>query len=191
MSDRLSTVLTTWPFLGSLLILLLNDAWLKAAFPGFVTGKLSDFAGIAVVALVLVAAAPRRAVVSCAGLALFFVWWKSAASQAAIDLVSSLGPLPIGRVVDHGDLAALAILPACVRVAREPARFALCGAPTRRMLIGPLAGLTLFAVVATSRPPMAREQFAIRSRARELQTERADLVAAIRFVAEQHRMQCG
>jgi len=42
--------------LGALAVLLLNDHVLKARFPGLVTGKLSDFAGMVVAPLVLVAA---------------------------------------------------------------------------------------------------------------------------------------
>src|SRR5690606_8292496 len=33
--------------LAAIGLLLLNDHWLKAAFPGSITGKLSDFAGLA------------------------------------------------------------------------------------------------------------------------------------------------
>jgi hypothetical protein len=45
------SVLTTWPFVLALTTLIANDAWLKSAWPGLITGKLSDVAGIAVVAL--------------------------------------------------------------------------------------------------------------------------------------------
>jgi hypothetical protein len=45
------TVLTTWPLLLALATLIVNDAWLKSAYPGLISGKLSDIAGIAVVAL--------------------------------------------------------------------------------------------------------------------------------------------
>ncbi len=33
-------------FLAAVLLLLLNDHWLKQAYPGWLTGKLSDFAGL-------------------------------------------------------------------------------------------------------------------------------------------------
>lgn len=35
-----------WPFLVSVLILVINDGFLKSNYPGFITGKLSDFAGL-------------------------------------------------------------------------------------------------------------------------------------------------
>ncbi|MCY7387503.1 MAG: hypothetical protein LH481_05460 [Burkholderiales bacterium] len=62
MRKRIASVLTTWPFVISLAVLILNDWWLKSAFPGTLTGKLSDFAGIAVVALLLLAAWPPHRV---------------------------------------------------------------------------------------------------------------------------------
>jgi hypothetical protein len=39
--------------LGALIVLVLNDHWLKAAWPGLVTGKLSDVAGLMLTPLVL------------------------------------------------------------------------------------------------------------------------------------------
>ncbi len=41
---------------GALALLLLNDHWAKAAWPGFVTGKLSDVAGLVMFPLALQAA---------------------------------------------------------------------------------------------------------------------------------------
>ncbi|HEU4589588.1 MAG TPA: hypothetical protein VFS13_01665 [Steroidobacteraceae bacterium] len=43
---RVCDMLTTWPFVLALATLIVNDAWLKPNYPGLVTGKLSDFAGI-------------------------------------------------------------------------------------------------------------------------------------------------
>jgi quinol monooxygenase YgiN len=44
-------VLGSWPFVTSVAILLINDHVLKARFPGWWTGKLSDVAGVAMVGL--------------------------------------------------------------------------------------------------------------------------------------------
>ena len=46
MPGRLTAVLLSWPLLLSLAALITNDLYLKYAFSGWVTGKLSDFAGI-------------------------------------------------------------------------------------------------------------------------------------------------
>ncbi|MDB5968474.1 MAG: hypothetical protein JWQ90_924 [Hydrocarboniphaga sp.] len=80
MRNRLSNTLTSWPFLACLVCLLLNDWWLKPAVPSVVTGKLSDFAGIAVVGMVLLSISPTRRLVIFLALSLVFLWWKSSAS---------------------------------------------------------------------------------------------------------------
>ena len=48
-------------FIGSVALLLLNDHVLKSAWPGWVTGKLSDVAGVAMVAVALAAILRRSA----------------------------------------------------------------------------------------------------------------------------------
>ena len=60
MWDRLLLILTRWPFIVVLAVLLLNDWWLKSQYPGVITGKLSDFSGLAVVAMLLLAVFPSR-----------------------------------------------------------------------------------------------------------------------------------
>jgi hypothetical protein len=52
------------PFIIALAVLLLNDFMLKQVYPGFVTGKLSDFAGIFVFAVFWSSLLPRgRAII--------------------------------------------------------------------------------------------------------------------------------
>lgn len=53
------TLLNPW-YLVALVTLTVNDRYLKALFPGLVTGKLSDFAGVFVVAVALGALTGRR-----------------------------------------------------------------------------------------------------------------------------------
>lgn len=48
------SVLTHPLAIGALVILLVNDHVLKAAYPGWITGKLSDFSGMVIAPLVLV-----------------------------------------------------------------------------------------------------------------------------------------
>jgi hypothetical protein len=98
-------------FVIGLLTLLANDFLLKAAWPGFVTGKLSDFAGLFVFALFWAALFPRDARGLHALTAVLWVLWKSPAAQPAIDLWNASSPYDVARVVDYGDLAALTIVP--------------------------------------------------------------------------------
>ncbi len=66
-------------------LLIVNDHWLKALFPGFVTGKLSDFAGLAFFPLLVRAvwalptgrAGPRVLPVACLLTALGFAAVKT------------------------------------------------------------------------------------------------------------------
>ncbi|MES3024536.1 MAG: hypothetical protein V4857_23455 [Pseudomonadota bacterium] len=150
MRNRLSSIITTWPFLIALSVLLLNDWWLKFAYPGSVTGKLSDVAGIAVVAMLLLAAWPARRRVIYLALSAFFLWWKSPLSAPMIAFVNSVAPLPIGRVVDYTDLLALAILPACRQLVANHAAYAISGPALRRLLLAPIACMTIVAITATS-----------------------------------------
>ena len=99
----------------ALFLLLLNDHVLKSAFPGFVTGKLSDFAGVFAFAAFFASVIPRRAAAICAATGALFVWWKSPLSQPVVEA------LGMSRVVDWTDLAALIVLPFAYRFAvRKP-----------------------------------------------------------------------
>jgi len=165
MRARLASVLTSWPFLCALVVLLLNDWWLKAGHPGLVSGKLSDFAGIAIVGLLLLAMRPDRRLVIYAGCTLAFAWWKSPWSQPFIEAVNAYAPLPIGRTVDYTDLVAMLVLPGCTRIVAHAERFAL---PWRRVLLVPVVIATVLGTAATSVtphpnsyadvPPPARDQ---------------------------------
>ncbi|HEX8693531.1 MAG TPA: hypothetical protein VF746_14005 [Longimicrobium sp.] len=146
MARRLDALLGP-PALGALALLLLNDFVLKAAFPGALTGKLSDFAGLFLFAVFWSALFPRHraqvALLAAAG----FVLWKSPLAQPAIDAWNALGPFPVARVVDPTDLVALLVLPlACAW--RPGPRVG----PAARRLLGPAAAaMCFFAFAATSR----------------------------------------
>ena len=184
---RVANILTRWPFLVALAILLLNDFWLKARFPGLVTGKLSDFAGIAVVALPLLAAFPRHARAIYLAIAAAFLWWKSPLSTSFIAFANEVLPYRVGRVVDYTDLFALLVLPACARAAREAS--AEHGA-LRRALTIPVAALAVFATAATSMPPAPSVELTIRKIEADVVLDRAAAVRAIEVVMKAHRLEC-
>ncbi|QQS33276.1 MAG: hypothetical protein IPM50_01460 [Acidobacteriota bacterium] len=108
---ELSRVLTSTGFLFGLFVLFLNDFFLKSAFGTSLTGKLSDFAGMFVFPLFLAALVPRRAPSMCFAAALAFVFWKSPFSNFAVDVLNSVSPLAIGRIIDYSDWMAVTILP--------------------------------------------------------------------------------
>ena len=98
-------------FLLGLFLLLLNDLFLKAHFGNFLTGKLSDFAGLFVFPLFFAAFFPNRKSFIYFSTIFIFVFWKSPFSQSLTDLANSLLFFKIGRIIDYTDLVALLVLP--------------------------------------------------------------------------------
>jgi hypothetical protein len=98
------------PFLVALLLLLLNDFYLKAEYHNWFTGKLSDVAGLFIFPFFWTVFLPRHRLKLYGGTALLFILWKSPFSEGFIQLFSHY-LYPIDRVVDVTDLLALAILP--------------------------------------------------------------------------------
>jgi hypothetical protein len=181
--SRLLAAFTTWPFVLALIVLLVNDWLLKQAYPGFVTGKLSDFAGIAVVALPLFAAFPRHARTIYLALAATFLWWKSPASNVFIAFMNDVLPLRMVRTVDYWDLVALAILPACARFARSGPRSFVNSKVLRRWVLPPVLAATLFGILATSYPTYQKD-FNIRAVESAAPIPRDEIVDAIKQVAK-------
>ena len=183
MRSRAIAMFTTWPFVVALAVLIINDALLKQAFPGFVTGKLSDFAGLAVVALPLFAAFPRHARAIYLAIGCAFLWWKSPASGAFISFMSDVLPFSIGRTVDYGDLIALIVLPLCSRYAESDPRSVVSSDALRRSLLPPVLAAALFGVMATSQAPAIRKDFEVRAIESSAPFPRDGIVDAISEVA--------
>ena len=104
-------ILTSRWFVVALSILLWNDFFLKSFFGNWITGKLSDFAGLFVFPLFLVAISPKNKNLIFWLVAVFFVFWKSDYSQPLIDNWNDFGILNIHRTVDYTDNIALLMLP--------------------------------------------------------------------------------
>jgi hypothetical protein len=128
-------------------MLLLNDLVLKAAFANWLTGKLSDVAGLFVVVVLGATLHSRRAGAIALATAAAFVVWKSPASQPAIDLWNQATGFTIARVVDASDLVALAVVPLARRYAVTARRLA----PT--VLRYPIVAASLLAILGTSKVP--------------------------------------
>lgn len=97
-------------FVVGLVVLLVNDLYLKYEFSNALTGKLSDFAGLFIFPFffsTLKVKYSRYFFVLTAGL---FIYWKAPLSQPFIEWWNAVG-VPINRTVDYTDLVALSILP--------------------------------------------------------------------------------
>jgi hypothetical protein len=97
-------------FLISILLLLLNDLYLKYEYNNYLTGKLSDFAGLFSFPYFFSCFFPKKSKLIYSLTGIFFVIWKSELSQPIFDFVHFYN-VGINRVVDYSDLIALIILP--------------------------------------------------------------------------------
>ena len=148
-------------FVLALVVLVLNDHVLKQAYPGWVTGKLSDVAGLVVAPLLLAVPltllrVPRALLVSMALTGLGFTLTKTSAAGAATtsDLWSLTG-IPTHIRADVTDLLALPALYAAWLVhrrvvRRKPADWRSAVALATGVVMLPLTVLSTAATSSTS-----------------------------------------
>lgn len=98
-------------FLLGLLLLITNDFYFKYAYPGILTGKLSDFAGLFIFPYFFSVFFEKQTKYIYIATGLFFMYWKLEMAQPFIDLLAKVTQLPLYRTVDATDLIALLILP--------------------------------------------------------------------------------
>ena len=188
MPGKLTSVLLSWPLLLALATLITNDLYLKYTYPGLVTGKLSDFAGIFLVSCLAFSLLPRWRLASAVTIVLLFCWWKSPLSQPLIDAVNSVAPVRIGRVVDYWDLTAFAIMPlALIAVRRAVAR--TDRSRRRAMTAVPVAIVALLAMTGTSvlTPTSA---FRIRGTDADHVVDEGEVTAVVKRVAQSYGAEC-
>jgi hypothetical protein len=97
-------------FLSSIFLLLINDFYLKYEYHNYLTGKLSDFAGLFAFPYFFSCLFPKRIKPIYILSGILFVFWKSEFSQPIFDFAHSYG-IGIDRTVDYTDLISLLILP--------------------------------------------------------------------------------
>lgn len=90
--------------------MLINDLYLKYEYHNYLTGKLSDFAGLFAFPYFFSCFFSKKIKLIYFFTGVFFVIWKSEFSQPIFDFAHSYG-IGINRVVDYYDLIALIILP--------------------------------------------------------------------------------
>jgi hypothetical protein len=140
-------------FIGSVLILVLNDWFLKQTFSNTLTGKLSDFAGLFALPFFLGALFPKNAVKMYIVTAMLFIAWKSAFIQPFIDFANGIG-LPIHRTVDYTDLIALIILPFSFYLFNKSRSYFL-----KPVFLNIIMVFSALAFMATEMPPGAYRKF--------------------------------
>ena len=144
---------------GAILMLLINDHLLKGAAPVWVTGKLSDFAGLVFFPLLVVflisplTSRARNPAIAWA-IAITGIWFtaiKTTAAAAGLTerIVEWLTPFTSTIVTDPTDLVALASLLITTRIWSDTRRSTTNRSPNRLRLA---IGLAAIASIATSFP---------------------------------------
>lgn len=98
-------------FIAGLILLILNDFYLKYEYGNFITGKLSDFAGLLIFPMFSATIIPklRKSISLITGIG--FIIWKLPLFSPFIGIANQILPVTIHRVVDYSDYIALIILP--------------------------------------------------------------------------------
>lgn len=109
--NRNHYLIFNWIFIPGLLLLALNDHYLKQHFTSWLTGKVSDFAGLLIFPMFLLFLFPGLSKWSVIVTGLFFVFWKTPFSAAFIEFYNKIALIPIARTVDYSDYMALSVLP--------------------------------------------------------------------------------
>jgi len=107
MYKRLKNLLSPL-FIFCLVLLILNDFILKAAFHNTLTGKLSDFCGLFIFPIFWSAVFPKHKLSVFILTGVLFSYWKSEYASGLIEMVNTI--FPIQRTVDPTDLLALPVL---------------------------------------------------------------------------------
>jgi len=156
MTPRNKNLIINRIFLPAILLLVLNDHFLKYHYSSWLTGKLSDFAGLLIFPLFLAYLFPRQARAMPLLTGLFFIYWKSPWSSPLIAFYDQFSPIGITRTVDYSDLLALTVLPLSWYLIPRIDRYKInLGRVPSLLLILPCSLIFM----ATQPPPYYRSQF--------------------------------
>lgn len=133
-------------FLFSLLALIVNDWYLKAAYPNALTGKISDFAGLFAFPYFFSALFPKQSANIHLLTVALFLCWKSPFILPFIQLVNNWG-IPINRTEDYSDYIALISVALSFYMLKHPAIWRLHPAVHKVLIV-----VACLAFSATSLP---------------------------------------
>ena len=151
MQNKAGFIIAWAVFTLALILLILNDLYLKNTFHNTFTGKLSDFAGLFVFPWFWSLIFRRKAKWVYMTTALLFVFWKNPVSQSLLDNIGSLFGFTFRRIEDPTDLIALFILPLSYYLYKH-SRQDVKRFP--KIVKYSFSAVALFAFVATSSPEL-------------------------------------
>ncbi len=111
-ASRNRNLILNYIFILCVIILFFNDHFFKHMFANWLTGKLSDIAGIIILPLILTYVFPKIKTHSVWISALLFLFWKSPYSENIIRFYNHFALIPITRIVDYSDVLVIVFLPA-------------------------------------------------------------------------------
>ena len=103
-------LLLNYVFVVSIILLFINDHFLKLHFHNWFTGKFSDFLGMIIFPLFLAYIFPKLRTFSILVSFILFIFWKSPFSEGFIDFYNQILPIAVTRVVDYTDFIAFVFL---------------------------------------------------------------------------------
>lgn len=147
-------LLLNYVFVVSIILLFINDHFLKLYFHNWFTGKFSDFLGMIIFPLFLAYIFPRLRTFSVFVSFILFIFWKSPFSDGFIDFYNQISPIAVARVVDYTDFIAFIFLVIPFLLIKYDALLQ----PLKIRKIRPALVLvpSIFMMMATSPPPYYR-----------------------------------
>ena len=147
-------LLLNYVFVVSIILLFINDHFLKLYFHNWFTGKFSDFLGMIIFPLFLAYIFRRLRTFSIFISFVLFIFWKSPFSEGFIDFYNQISPIAVARVVDYTDFIVFVFLIIPFLLIKYDALLQ----PLKIRKISPALVLvpSVFVMMATSPPPYYR-----------------------------------
>ena len=147
-------LLLNYVFVVSIILLFINDHFLKLHFHNWFTGKFSDFLGMIIFPLFLAYIFRRLRTFSIFISFVLFIFWKSPFSEGFIDFYNHISPIAVARVVDYTDFIAFIFLVIPFLLIKYDSLLQ----PFKIRKINPALVLvpSVFVMMATSPPPYYR-----------------------------------
>jgi hypothetical protein len=163
-------------FISSVLLLIINDWFLKAVFHNAFTGKISDFTGLFAFPFFLSALLPQWKKLLHILTAVFFIFWKSELSQPCINLLNAIH-IPASRTIDFSDNIALVSIMISYQIFTRKNEY-----NAKPFLIRAITVIACLAFMATSMPQEEKRKFVVINKEYRFNFSKRELVSRLNMV---------